>query len=257
MKDAFYFPHFCNARHDRKIKRVRKELGIEGYGIYFMILEVLREQSDLRYPMDEIDLLADEFGTSEQKVRTVICNYSLFEVDETEHFFSLKFIEFLTPYFKMKEQRAIAGKISAEKRKLRKENSTTVQQPFNDRTTDVQQSKVKETKESKVKETNEINENENFVFKINSEKIYTSPSNWLKEFAQSYVDNLMMKCSLTLEEKTRLLSDVYKRMDSEYSYYDFNNHNHVKNAFKGILDKLMLTEKTNYNKLSVNGSSTF
>ena len=30
-KDAFYFPHFSNARNDRKLRRVRKELGIEGY----------------------------------------------------------------------------------------------------------------------------------------------------------------------------------------------------------------------------------
>jgi len=29
-KDAYYFPHFANARHDRKLRRVRKELGIEG-----------------------------------------------------------------------------------------------------------------------------------------------------------------------------------------------------------------------------------
>ena len=56
MKDAYYFPHFCNARHDRKIKRVTKELGVEGYGIYFMVLEVLREQTDFKYPLSEIDL---------------------------------------------------------------------------------------------------------------------------------------------------------------------------------------------------------
>jgi hypothetical protein len=94
-----YFPHFIGARHDRKIKRVRKELGIEGYGIFFMLLEILREQSDLKYPMDDIDLLADEFDTSEQKIRVVICNYGLFEVDENELFFSPKQIEYLQPYF--------------------------------------------------------------------------------------------------------------------------------------------------------------
>jgi hypothetical protein len=144
MKDAYYFPHFCNARHDRKIKRVTKELGVEGYGIYFMVLEVLREQTDFKYPLSEIDLLAYEFGTSEQKVRVVICNYGLFEVDENNNFFSLKLVEFMQPYLKMKAQRVNAGKASAEKRKQ------LSQQPFNDRSTTVQQSKVKE---SKVKES--------------------------------------------------------------------------------------------------------
>lgn len=100
-----YFPHFVSARHDRKIRRLRKELGVEGYGIFFMLLEVLREQSDMRYPMEDIDLLAEELGTSEQKVRVVICNYALFVVDPEEFFFSPKQIEYLKPYLE-KSKRA-------------------------------------------------------------------------------------------------------------------------------------------------------
>jgi DnaD/phage-associated family protein len=117
-KDAFYFPHFCNARHDRKIKRLVKELGVEGYGMFFMTLEVLREQLDFKYPLEDIDLLADEFKTSEQKLRTVICNYKLFEVDLEGDFFSPKQIEYLQPYIKAKEQRRLAGIESGKKRSL-------------------------------------------------------------------------------------------------------------------------------------------
>jgi hypothetical protein len=142
-KDAYYFPHFSNARTDRKLLRVRKELGIEGYGIYFMLLEVLRDTPEYKYPLEDIDLLANEFDTSEPKVRTVICNYKLFEVDENDCFFSLRFNEFLQPYLKMKEQRRTAGLASAAKRLL------------NDRSTTVQQSKVKESKEEESK-VNEI-----------------------------------------------------------------------------------------------------
>jgi hypothetical protein len=149
-KEGFYFPHFCNARHDRKIKRLRKELGVEGYGIYFMLLETLRDQHDLRYPLEDIDLLAEEFNVSEQKVRVTICNYQLFEIDEEQKFFSPKMLLYLEPYYKMKEQRREAGLKSAAKRKL-SEHSTTVEQPFNDRSTTVQQSKVKESKEKEIK----------------------------------------------------------------------------------------------------------
>lgn len=109
QKDAYYFPHFCNARSDRKLKRLRKELDIEGYGIYFMILEVLREQPDFKYPVEDLDLLADEFGTSEQKTRAVVLNYGLFEMNEEEEFFSIKLIEYLGPYLKSKESRRIGG----------------------------------------------------------------------------------------------------------------------------------------------------
>ena len=151
-KEAFYFPHFCNARHDRKIRRLRKELGTEGYGIYFMLLETLREQHDLMYPLEDLDLLAEEFGVSEAKVRVAICNYGLFEIDEEQKFFSPKMLVYLEPYFKMKEQRKIAGQKSADKIKSI-EISTTVQQPFNDRST--KESKVNESKEKESK-VNEI-----------------------------------------------------------------------------------------------------
>jgi hypothetical protein len=158
-KEAFYFPHFCNARHDRKIRRLRKELGTEGYGIYFMLLETLREQQDLMYPLDDLDLLAEEFGVSEAKVRVAICNYGLFEIDEEQKFFSPKMLVYLEPYFKMKEQRKIAGQKSADKRRGI-EISTTVQQPFNDRST--KERKVKESKEKESK-VNEIKEEYSLV----------------------------------------------------------------------------------------------
>lgn len=108
-KDAYYFPHFSNARHDRKLKRARKELGVEGYGIYFMLLEILRDQENFRYPLEDLDLLADEFGTSEQKVRTVICNYNLFEVDDKQNFFSMRFVQYLQPYLDNKQRNKING----------------------------------------------------------------------------------------------------------------------------------------------------
>jgi hypothetical protein len=155
MKDAFYFPHFSNARTDRKIKRLIKALGIEGYGIYFMLLEVLREQTEFRYPISDIDLLADEFGTSVPKIEATIKLFGLFEIDEEEMFFSLNLIKYLEPMFKAKEQRSIAGKASAEARrqKLLAESNEN-ERPFNDRSTDdehtvneIQQKKRNDTKE--------------------------------------------------------------------------------------------------------------
>ena len=116
-KDAFYFPHFCNARNDRKVKRLRKELGIEGYGIFFMILEVLREQTDYKYPIDDIDLLADEFCTSEQKVRAVVANYDLFKVDTKQKLFSAKLIVFLQPMLERREKAKVASLIRWDKHK--------------------------------------------------------------------------------------------------------------------------------------------
>jgi uncharacterized protein YdaU (DUF1376 family) len=109
-KDAYYFPHFSNARHDKKLQRVRKELGVEGYGIYFMLLETLRDQEGFSYTADDIDLLADDFGTSEQKVRTVLCNYGLFTfTDDGQLFTSERFTEYMRPYLEKKERARMAA----------------------------------------------------------------------------------------------------------------------------------------------------
>lgn len=44
MKDAFYFSHDANARNDPKICAMRSVYGGEGYGWYWMIVEILRDQ---------------------------------------------------------------------------------------------------------------------------------------------------------------------------------------------------------------------
>lgn len=149
-KDAYYFPHFCNARHDRKIKRLRKELGIEGYAIYFMLLEILREQVDFSYPLSDVDLLSEEIGTSEQKINVVIGNYKLFELDKNQHFYSPKLIEYLQPWLNMKEQRKLAGMKSAEARR-RKSEQLSLNGSSTDVSTTVEQIKEKKDKESKEK----------------------------------------------------------------------------------------------------------
>lgn len=47
-KDAYYFPHDYNARNDPKISALRSVYGAEGYGVYWMIIEILREQPDYK-----------------------------------------------------------------------------------------------------------------------------------------------------------------------------------------------------------------
>jgi hypothetical protein len=97
-KDAYYFPHFSNSRSDSKILKLRRVLGIEGYGIYFMLLEVLREQTNWKFPINGIDDLAFEFHTSREKIMAVITNFELFSIDEKEMFFSPKLILYLQPW---------------------------------------------------------------------------------------------------------------------------------------------------------------
>jgi hypothetical protein len=148
-KDAFYFPHYSNARNDRKLKRVIKDLGIEGYAIYFMILEVLRDQPNFKYPIKDIDLLADEFGTTDAKLKVVISNYELFIIDANSDFFSIKQIQYLQPYIE-KSQRA---RDAANKRWTdANAYANALQMECSSNATKVKESKVKEIKVNNIEE---------------------------------------------------------------------------------------------------------
>jgi hypothetical protein len=142
-KDAYYFPHFANARHDRKLRRVRKELGIEGYAIYFMTLEVLREQEDFAYPLSDLDLLADDFGTSEAKVEAIVTAYNLFDVDADKFFYSPKLIEYLTPYL----ERSRRARKAALKRWNGDSDANALPEHSKCNASKVKKSKVKKSKE--------------------------------------------------------------------------------------------------------------
>lgn len=50
-KDAYYFSHDSNARHDPKITAMRSVYGSEGYGWYWMLIEMMREADGYRLEM--------------------------------------------------------------------------------------------------------------------------------------------------------------------------------------------------------------
>lgn len=50
-KDAFYFPHDCNARHDPALETVCLEHGLNAYACFFIAIELLREQNEYRLPL--------------------------------------------------------------------------------------------------------------------------------------------------------------------------------------------------------------
>ena len=52
-KDAYFFSHDCNARNDPKILALRSVYGAEGYGVYFMLVEILREQPEYRLSVNK------------------------------------------------------------------------------------------------------------------------------------------------------------------------------------------------------------
>jgi hypothetical protein len=91
-KEAYYFSHDANAQDDPKCMLLIDQMGMEGYGIFWALIERLRNETNYMLPVCVCNALAKRWGTSREKIETVIKNYGLFVV-ENDHFFSKRLKE--------------------------------------------------------------------------------------------------------------------------------------------------------------------
>ena len=77
-KDAYYFSHDSNARNDQRLMKVRMKYGMEGYGIYFGIIEILREQAEYTLAFDDLESISFDLRVDLEKIEDIVSNYNLF-----------------------------------------------------------------------------------------------------------------------------------------------------------------------------------
>ena len=108
-KDAYWFSHDGNARNDVKCIKLRRELGIEGYGIFWILIEMLREQPGYKIPLSNIEDIAYDLHVSKEKIDAVITRYGLFQIED-EIFFSARLLRSMQQYDTKKNILSNAGK---------------------------------------------------------------------------------------------------------------------------------------------------
>lgn len=149
-----------------KIMLLIEELGLEGYGIFWVLIETLREQQNYKYPLKLLSVLARKYNTTLVKLEVVVKNYHLFQIEDDCFFYSSSLNRRMQKMEEAIEQRVIAGKISAAKRKQKQieqlkqlEINLSVndsnERPLNECSANVQQ-----IKEKKIKEINKDDEEE-------------------------------------------------------------------------------------------------
>jgi len=93
MKKVAYFSHDADARRDPKIAALIAKKGMEGYGRFWVIIEMLREQESYRLPCKAwaFEALGSEMKTSpddaKQFIKSLVDSYDLLRMDE-KHFWS-------------------------------------------------------------------------------------------------------------------------------------------------------------------------
>jgi len=156
MKDAYYFPHDSNARNDQRLLGVRMKYGMEGYGIYFGIIEILREQSDYKLGSCQFESIAYDLRVDVKKVEDIVMGeFVLFEWDsEYSEFWSKSLKRRMEKLDLIKQKRAEAGRVGGKSKASAK-------------------AKVKQTQASKVKESrvdkSKVNKN---ILNIEFEKFW-------------------------------------------------------------------------------------
>jgi hypothetical protein len=155
MKDAYYFSHDANASSDPKISAMMSKYGYEGYGWYWRLLEILREQPGYKYPMNKYtyDTFAKMFYTTKEKICEFISdcchefadsNKGLFVTDD-QYFYSESFISRMS----LIDEKRDMARVSANKRWDGSERNANAMRTHNERNANAMQGKERKGKERK------------------------------------------------------------------------------------------------------------
>ena len=149
-----YFPHDSNSRNSDKLLPVRMKFGAEGYGIYFMILERLRDEKNYMSVKD-YNVLAFDLRVDAGKVKSIVEDFGLFAfTDDGECFYSEGFNKRMEIKDEKSKKRSEAGKKGAEKRWQKDSNANSKPMALPTKS-DGKESKGKETKGKESKESSE------------------------------------------------------------------------------------------------------
>lgn len=116
IKSTNYFFHDSNARNDEKLVRLRMRHGAAGYGVYFMLLERLREEADYMSAKD-YNMIAFDLRVDAAIVKSVVEDFGLFIfTDDGKCFYSESFTRRMDIKDTLRRQRSEGGKIGMKNR---------------------------------------------------------------------------------------------------------------------------------------------
>lgn len=139
--EAYYFSHDADAMNDSKCMLLISQLGMEGYGAFWGLVELLRVQPEYKMSIQLIPAIAARFQMSEAKLKTVISAFGLFQVTDDYFFYSQSLRDRMQVMLDKKLQQKLAGIKSGEVRRMRALSSgnqeitndlrTTFERPLN------------------------------------------------------------------------------------------------------------------------------
>ena len=120
-KETFYFSHDSNAITDTKILNMRADYGMEGYGLFWAIIEMLRNEKDYMLTIDKntfraIQTLTNTTIDVEQFIQNCIEDYKLFAQNDGK-FYSNSLLNRMLEYERKKAINKENGKLGGRPKK--------------------------------------------------------------------------------------------------------------------------------------------
>ena len=147
MAETFYFSHDLGARNDPKLINLQMELGHEGKGLFWDLIEILYEQDGYIFECD-IKSISFALHADYERIKIVLTSYDLFKFGEGKYWSESVLRRLEIRYSKSEKARE-----SVNKRWERQRNNTNVL-PTQYEGNTIKESKVKESKGDKVKKDN-------------------------------------------------------------------------------------------------------
>ena len=151
-KDTYYFSHDSNTMDDYKIVKIIDSLGMEDYGIFWGLIEILRNQPDHTYPVEAAVLKYRQWNTSQDKIKVVILNYDLFVLDD-KMFYSESLLKRMQIADNKRQKRVNAGKkggLQKANNQLNRSNAKAMLKQKLPKESKLKEIKVKEIKEKEI-----------------------------------------------------------------------------------------------------------
>lgn len=153
-KETYYFSHDSNAITDTKILNMRADYGLEGYGLFWAIIEMMRNEESYKLQADKkiyraIKTLTNTNIDVEKYVQDCINEYELFKEDDG-YFFSNSLLKRMLE----KDRKSAVAKEKAEKRW--NNNAIAMQQQCSSNANKVKESKEKKNKINKKEQEEKI-----------------------------------------------------------------------------------------------------
>ena len=145
-----YFSHDADAGTDPKILKLRLKHGVAGYGVFWLILEEMRRQTDYRLEKDFESLALMIRESNPELVRGVIEDFGLFQTDENGKIYSESFLKRMD----IKDAKSETHRINGRRGGLASKGQAVVKQGLSDGQAKISKDKDKDKDKINITSTN-------------------------------------------------------------------------------------------------------